>query len=75
MRPIAILPHTGHEMGAVMNKAITYLRKAEIEVRKAVIGQTLALVWVDDENISISVEGLRNAGFQATALTETDGPH
>ena len=75
MRPIAILPHASDAIGIDLNQAITCLKEAGIDVRNAVIGRALALVWVDDENISISVEALRSAGVQATALTETEVPH
>jgi hypothetical protein len=75
MRPIAIVPRLGHEIGIELYDSITCLRSAGIHARNAIIGQAFALLWVDDENISISVETLRNAGFQAAALTETDVPH
>jgi len=75
MRPIAIVPRSGREIGIELHDAITCLRNAGIYARNAVIGQALALIWVDDENVSIAVETLRAAGFQATALTETDVPH
>jgi hypothetical protein len=74
MRPIAIVPRPGHEIRIELHDAITCLRNAGIPARNAIIGQAFALIWVDDENISISVETLRNAGFLAAALTETDVP-
>jgi hypothetical protein len=38
------------------------------------MGQACAIVWVDDEEISISVDLLRDNGFEAAAVTETDEP-
>jgi len=75
MRPIAIVPRPGHETGMELRDAVASLREAEIDVCNPVIEQTFALIWVDDEHVSISIETLRNAGFQSTALTETDVPH
>jgi hypothetical protein len=75
MRPIAIVPGPGHEIGVELHDAIACLRNAAIDACNAAIGQAFALIWVDDENISNSVETLRIAGFQAAALTETDVPH
>jgi|GEM_PF-2160306 len=74
MRPIAIVPRPGHEIRIELHDAITCLRNAGIHARNAVVGQAFALLWVDDENIAISVETLRNAGFLAAALTATDVP-
>jgi hypothetical protein len=75
MRPIAIVPRPGHEIGVELPCAVAFLLSAGIEARNSVIGQSLALIWVDDENIFNSVETLRIAGLQATALTDTDVPH
>jgi hypothetical protein len=75
MRPIAIVPRPGHEIGVELRDSVTCLRNAGIHIGRTVTGQDFALIWVDDENISISVETLRDAGFQATVLTETDVPH
>jgi hypothetical protein len=72
MRPIAIVPRPGHEIRIELDHSVAYLNNAGIEVRNMAIGQGLALVWVDDEIVSISVEALRGAGFNATELTETD---
>jgi len=75
MRPIAIVPGPGREIGVELHDALVYLHNAGIDARNAVIGQACALIWVDDEHATMSVETLRTAGFQATALTETDVPH
>jgi hypothetical protein len=75
MRPIAIVPRPGHEIGVELYDALACLRNAGIDARNAVIGRAFALIWVDDARVTISVETLRSAGFQATALTETDVPH
>jgi len=75
MRPIAIVPRPGHDIGIELHDAATCLRNAGIDARNAAVGRTFALIWVDDENALNAVETLRIAGFQATALTETDVPH
>jgi hypothetical protein len=75
MKPIAIVPRAGHEIGVELHDALAYLRSVEIYARNAAIGRAFALIWVDDKNILDSVESLRIAGFQATALTKTDVPH
>ena len=75
MRPIAIIPRPGHAIGAELHDAITCLKSAGIDAMNPVIGQACALIWVADESVSISIETLRMAGFQATALTETDMPN
>ena len=75
MKPIAIVPRPGREIGVELHDALACLRSAEIYARNAVIGRAFALIWVDDENVLNSIETLRIAGFQATALTETDVPH
>ena len=69
MRPIAIVPRPGHDIGVELHDAIICLHNAGIYERNAVAGQVFALLWVDDESIAQSVEILRNAGFRATALT------
>ncbi len=75
MRPIAIVPHPGHAIGVELHDAMTCLENAGINGYNAVIGQACALMWVDDENVSIALETLRIGGFLVTALTETDMPH
>jgi hypothetical protein len=72
MRHIAIVPRPGHEIGMELHASITCLRNSGIAARNAVIGQACALIWVRDEDISAAVKALRNAGFQATVLTEMD---
>jgi hypothetical protein len=74
MRPIAIVPDSCRAIGETLNRAMTCLREAGIETRHSVTGEKLGLIWVDDENVSISVETLRNAGVPATELTDTDCP-
>ena len=74
MKQIAIVPRPKHDIGVELHDSFTCLRKVEIDVRNAVIGKACAIIWVGDEYISIAVEELRNAGFQATALAETDMP-
>jgi hypothetical protein len=72
MREIAIVPHRGLEVGMELFASIACLRSAGINPRSAVIGKECALVWVDDEEIWISVDLLRNNGFEAAYVTETD---
>jgi hypothetical protein len=74
MKPIAIVPRSGHEIQLELQQSITCLRNAGIATPNAIIGQAIALIWVHDEDTSISVDTLRDAGFQATALTETEAP-
>ena len=74
MREIAIVPRPGLEVGTEMFASITCLRSAGINPRSAVMGQACAIVWVDDEEISLSVDLLRDNGFEAAAVTETDEP-
>ncbi|MBV8773557.1 MAG: hypothetical protein JO166_14685 [Deltaproteobacteria bacterium] len=68
MRPIAIIPRDGREIALELYDSMTCLREAGINPREAVVGVACALIWVDDESISFSVERLRTTGFQATAL-------
>jgi len=75
MAPIAIVPRPGHEIRSELDGSIACLRNAGIEVHNAAVGRAFALIWVDGGNILRSLETLRDAGFQATALTETDVPH
>jgi hypothetical protein len=75
MRPIAIVPRAGRELVVELQDAIACLKRRGIDVRDAVVGEEFALIWIDDENIRDSLETLRNAGFQAAVLTETDVPH
>ena len=72
MREIAIVPRTRLEVGMELFASITCLRSAGINPRSAVIGQACAVVWVDDEEIWISVDLLRNHGFEAAAVIETE---
>ena len=72
MRPIAIVPRPGRAVGKELNDSITYLVRLGICPRNAVTGESFALLWVDDENIGNSVVVLRNAGFEAAVLIETD---
>jgi hypothetical protein len=75
MKPIAIVPRPGRGIRQELRQSIMCLRETEIDLRNAVIGETFALIWVDDEEILMSLEALRSSGLQATALTETDIPH
>jgi hypothetical protein len=75
MKPIAIVPRPGREIGVELRDAIVCLRDARIYASEAVTGQACALIWVEDEETANSVETLRIAGFQVTALTETDVPY
>jgi hypothetical protein len=75
MRPIAIVPRPGRAIGVELHGAITCLRNAGTNPYRAVMGRACALVWIDDEDVSMSVETLRIAGFQAAVLTENDVPH
>jgi hypothetical protein len=75
MAPIAIVPRAGRQIRIELDESIACLRNAGIETRKAVVGRAFALIWVDGGNILVSIETLTNAGFQATALTQTGWPH
>jgi hypothetical protein len=75
MRQLAIVPRLGHEVGTELHASILCLRSAGIHAHNAVIGPACALIWVDDQKTLTAVEALRTAGFQATALTETDVPN
>jgi hypothetical protein len=72
MRPIAIIYRPGHQIGVDLHDALACLRNAGIDACNAVIGRACALIWVDDEHVAISVETLRSAAFQTTALIEPD---
>jgi hypothetical protein len=74
MRTLAIVPRHNCEIRLELDDSITCLIDAGIDPRAAVIGSVCALIWVDDEKLVASVEALRCANFQATALTETDEP-
>jgi hypothetical protein len=73
MREIAIVPRPGLKVGMELFRSITCLRSAGITPLSAVIGQACAVVWVDDEEIWISVDLLRNNGLEAAAVVETEG--
>ena len=72
MREIAIIPRPGVDVGMEMFASISYLTRAGIYARSAAVGFACAIVWVDDEEISVSVDVLRSNGFEAAILTETD---
>jgi hypothetical protein len=72
MREIAILPRPGFEIGMELFATVSHLRGAGIHPRSAVTDQACAVVWVDDEEIWISVDLLRNKGFEAAYVTEND---
>jgi hypothetical protein len=74
MRGIAIVPRPGLEVAMELYASIGCMRSAGISPRSAVIGQVCAFVWVDDEEISITVDLLRNNGFEAAAVTEREEP-
>jgi hypothetical protein len=74
MREIAIVPRPGLEIGMELFESIACLRNAGINPRSAVIRKACAVLWVDDEETSISVDLLRNNGFEAAYVTETDEP-
>jgi hypothetical protein len=74
MREIAIVPRAGVEIGVELFDSISCLRSAGINPRNALIGKLCAVLWVDDEEIWISVDVLRNNGFEAAYVTETDDP-
>ena len=75
MAPIAIVPRAGHQIRIELDESIACLKKAGIEARNSVVGRAFALIWVDGGKILVSIETLTNAGFQATALTQTGAPH
>jgi len=72
LREIAIVPRPGVEVGMELFAAITCLRRAEINPRSAIIVRACAIVWVDEAEISIAMDLLRNNGFEAAAVSETD---
>jgi hypothetical protein len=72
MREIVIVSRRGHEVGMELFDAITCLRSAGINPRRAVIGQACAIIWVDEREISISVDLLSNNGFEAAAVTDAE---
>jgi hypothetical protein len=75
MKQIAIVPREGHEVGNELIDCIAWLRKFGIHARTAQTGRAFALVWIDDQQISMGVEALRTAGFEATELSATDEPN
>jgi hypothetical protein len=72
MKEIAIVLRPGVEVGMKLYASITCLRSAGINPRSAVIVRACAIVWVDDEEISLAVDLLRNNDFEAAAVSETD---
>ena len=72
MREIVIVPRPGLELGMELFASIACLRSAGIGARSALIERDCAVVWVDDHEIRIAVTLLRNNGFEAAAVTETD---
>jgi hypothetical protein len=72
MTEIAIVPRPGREVGMELYASIICLRSAEINPRSAIVVRECATVWVDDGEISLAVDLLRNNGFEAAAVTETD---
>jgi hypothetical protein len=74
MREIAIVPRRGLEVAMELYASIVCLRRGGINPRTAVNRQVCAVVWVDDEETRISVDLLRNKGFEAAAVTETEEP-
>jgi hypothetical protein len=75
MGAIAIVPRFGFEVEEELNDSISCLKKAGIGACNNVSSQVFGLIWVDDRKLSISVDTLREAGFQATVLSDTDVPH
>jgi hypothetical protein len=73
-KEIAIVPRPGLEVAMELYASIVCLRSGGINPRSAVIGQACAIVGVDAEEIWISVDLLRNNGFEASYVTETDEP-
>jgi hypothetical protein len=75
MRAIAIVPRPSLAVEQELNDSISCLKKAGIDACNTVSSRSFGLIWVDDENLSISVDALRDAGFQATVLSDTNVPH
>jgi hypothetical protein len=74
MKQIAIVRRRGLEVGIELFSSITCLRRAGINPRTAIIAKTCAVVWVDDEEIWISLNLLKENGFEAAYVSETGEP-
>jgi glycyl-tRNA synthetase alpha subunit len=72
MREIAIVSRAGVEIGVELFDSITCLRSVGINPRNAAIVKACAVLWVDDEEIWVSVNVLRHHGFEAAHVAETD---
>jgi hypothetical protein len=72
MREIAIVSRAGVEIGIELFDSITCLRSVGINPRSAATGKACAVLWVDDEEIWAAVDVLRNNGFEAAYVTETN---
>jgi hypothetical protein len=72
MKEIAIVPRSVCEPGIELFAAITCLRSGGIHPRRAEVEKAFALVWVDDEEISIGERLLKTNGFEAAAVNRTD---
>jgi len=72
MREIAIVSRADAEIGDELFDSITCLRSVGINPRNAAMRKACAVLWVDDEEIWISVNALRHHGFEAAHVTETD---
>jgi hypothetical protein len=63
----------GSKLESNFSLSITSFEEAGISLRSAVIRQACAVVRADAKEIWISVDLLRNNGFEAAYVTETDG--
>lgn len=72
MKEIAIVPRSVREAGLELFAAVTCLRSGGIHPRSAAIEKACAVVWVDDEEISIGEVLLKINGFEAAAVMMAD---
>ncbi len=75
MGQISIIAGEGREIGPELIRCIACLRKSGIHARSALAERASVVIWIDHEKISTAVEVLRNSGFEASALTESDEPN
>ena len=72
MKEIAIVPRSVCDTGMELFAAVSCLRSGGIHPRSAAVEKACAVVWVDDEEISIGEVLLKINGFEAAAVMITD---
>jgi hypothetical protein len=72
MKEIALVSRSKRDVGRELFAAIICLRRGGIYARSAAIENACAVIWVDDEEISVAEGLLRNNGFEAAAVMRTD---